>query len=128
VYFYDTRPGNEVGRFYSALSRRGTFESETRAWSCDDVVVLTASKFCEKYYGQDSPGASHLAMTNLSKLCAALSTLTGPTTVSHRQDVLYHGGLLLIGTVSGSLTVFSIAHSQTSSSVRRSLCYVNSRT
>jgi len=97
-------------------------------WSCDDVVVLTASKFCEKYYGQDSPGASHLAMTNLSKLCAALSALTGPTTVSHRHDVLYHGGLLLIGTVSGSLTVFSIAHSQTSSSVRRSLCYVNSRT
>jgi len=37
--------------------------------------MVAASKFCEKYYGQDGPGASHLAMTNLSKLCTALSTL-----------------------------------------------------
>jgi len=49
------------------------------------MALLTASKFCEKYYGQDSRGASHLAMTNLSKLCTALSTLSTPGTVSYYQ-------------------------------------------
>jgi len=50
------------------------------------LVALIASKFCEKYYGQDTPGASHLAMTNLSKLCAALSALNSPATVSRKHD------------------------------------------
>jgi len=61
-----------------SLTQSISFKCQTR----DVVLVLTASKFCEKYYGQDSRGASHLAMTNLSKLCTALTTLNSPTTVS----------------------------------------------
>ena len=54
------------------------------------LLLCVAVKFCGKYYGEDSVvgGASHMAtMTNLSRLCTALSALNAGSAATVRQSL-----------------------------------------